>query len=157
MLDDEPSRPRPPADYGDRLAAAVAAGRPGNAIALFFTVAVGIPAEFVAGMREPPFWPAMERRAQALVYDAAIMGDFRVPAHRLAKVDVPTLVIDGATSPWMSRSADAVASALPGSKRRTLEGQPHNVDPARHRAGARRVLRRLTHPGDHARHPRRCG
>ena len=49
---------------------------------------------------------------------------------RLAKVDVPTLVIDGATSPWMSRSADAVRSAVPGSKRRTLEGQPHNVDPA---------------------------
>jgi hypothetical protein len=41
---------------------------------------------------------------------------------------VPTLVIDGATSPWMSRSADA--SAAPGSKRRTLEGQPHDVDPA---------------------------
>ena len=58
------------------------------------------------------------------------MGDFRVPAARLAQVDVPTLVVDGATSPWMSRSADAVASAVPGSKHRTLEGQPHNVDPA---------------------------
>jgi hypothetical protein len=30
----------------------------------------------------------------------------------------------------MSRSADTVASAVPGAKRRTLEGQPHNVDPA---------------------------
>ncbi len=29
----------------------------------------------------------------------------------------------------MSRSADAVASAVRCSKRRTLEGQPHNVDP----------------------------
>jgi hypothetical protein len=38
-----------------------------------------MPAEFVAGMREAPFWPAMEGRAQALVYDAAIMGGFRVP------------------------------------------------------------------------------
>jgi hypothetical protein len=43
---------------------------------------------------------------------------------------VPVLVIDGATTPWMSRSADTVANAVPGAKRRTLEGQPHNVDPA---------------------------
>jgi hypothetical protein len=89
-----------------------------------------MPAEFVAGMRQTPFWPAMENRAQALVYDAAIMRDFRVPTERLAKVDVPTLVIDGAMTPWMSRSADTVASAVPGAQRRTLEGQPHNVDPA---------------------------
>jgi hypothetical protein len=39
----------------------------------------GTPAEFVAGMRSAPFWPAMEGRAQALVYDAATMGDFRSP------------------------------------------------------------------------------
>ena len=130
VLDDEPSRPRPPADYEDRVAAAVAAGRPGDAVELFFSAAVGMPAEFVAGMRQTPFWPAMENRAQALVYDAAIMRDFRVPTERLAKVDVPTLVIDGAMTPWMSRSADTVASAVPGAQRRTLEGQPHNVDPA---------------------------
>jgi hypothetical protein len=58
------------------------------------------------------------------------MGDFRVPVERLGKVDVPVLLIDGATTPWMSRSADTVASAVPGAKRRTLAGQPHNVDPA---------------------------
>jgi pimeloyl-ACP methyl ester carboxylesterase len=99
VLDDEASRPRPPTDYQDRLAAAVAAGRPGDAVELFFTAAVGMPVEFVAGMRQAPFWPAMEGRAQALVYDAAIMGDFRVPTDQLAKVDVPALVIDGRRSP----------------------------------------------------------
>jgi len=129
-LDGEPSRPRPPADYEDQLVAAVAGARRGDAVELFFTAAVGMPAEFVAGMRQAPFWQAMESRAQALVYDAAIMGDFRVPVERLGKVDVPVLVIDGATTPWMSRSADTVASAVPGAKRRTLEGQPHNADPA---------------------------
>jgi alpha-beta hydrolase superfamily lysophospholipase len=44
VLDDEPSRPRPPADYEDRVAAAVAAGRPGDAVELFFSAAVGMPA-----------------------------------------------------------------------------------------------------------------
>jgi Alpha/beta hydrolase family len=127
-LDDEATRP--PADYQAQLAAAVAAGRPGDAVELFFTAAVGAPAEFVAQLRQAPFWPALERLGQALVYDAAIMGDFRVPTDRLAKVNVPALVIDGGLTPFMSRTADAVARVVPGAQRRTLEGQPHNVDPA---------------------------
>jgi Alpha/beta hydrolase family len=128
LLDDEATRP--PADYHAQLAAAVAAGRPGDAVELFFTAAVGAPAEFVAQLRQAPTWPALERLGQALVYDAAIIGDFRVPTDRLAKVNVPTLVIDGGLTPWMSRTADAVASVVPGAQRHTLEGQPHNVDPA---------------------------
>jgi pimeloyl-ACP methyl ester carboxylesterase len=127
-LDDEARRP--PADYQAQVAAAVAAGRPGDAVELFFTAAVGMPAEFVAQLRQAPFWPEMERLGQALVYDAAIMGDFRIPTDRLAKVAVPTLVLDGGTVPGMSRTADAVASVVPGAQRRTLQGQPHNVDPA---------------------------
>jgi pimeloyl-ACP methyl ester carboxylesterase len=121
---------RPPADYEAQLAAAVAAGRPGDAVELFFTAAVGMPAELVAQMRQAPFWPEMERLGQALVYDAAIMGDFRVPTERLAKVTVPTLVIDGGTIPGLSRTADAVAQVIPSAQRRTLHGQPHNVDAA---------------------------
>lgn len=128
LLDDETRRP--PADYHAQLAAAVAAGRPGDAVELFFTAAVGAPPEFVAQLRQAPIWPAMERLGQALVYDAAIMGDFRVPTERLARVNVPTLVLDGGTTPWMSRTADAVARVVGGAQRRTLEGQPHNVDPA---------------------------
>ena len=30
--------------------------------------------------------------------------------------------------PWLSNAADAVAAALPNAQRRTLAGQPHNVD-----------------------------
>jgi pimeloyl-ACP methyl ester carboxylesterase len=128
FLDDEPRRP--PADYHDRLAAAVAADRPGEAVELFFTVAVGLPDAFVEQLRGSPAWPAMERLGQALVYDAQVMGDFRVPADRLGKIRVPTLVIDGGETAWMSRTADEVARLLPDAQRRTLAGQPHNVDPA---------------------------
>jgi alpha-beta hydrolase superfamily lysophospholipase len=127
VLDDEPTRP--PADYEAQIASAVATGRPGDAVALFFTLAVGMPSEQVAPMRDLPFWPAMEGLAQALVYDAAVMGDFRPRPEQLGKVKVPALVVDGGTVPWMSRTADAVAALVPGAQRQTLAGQPHNVDP----------------------------
>jgi pimeloyl-ACP methyl ester carboxylesterase len=119
---------RPPADYEAQLASAVTEDRAGDAVELFFTKAAGVPAEFVAPMRDQPFWPAMEHLAQALVYDAAILGDFRPPAERLARVAVPTLVVDGGTTPWMSRAAEAVAELVTDAQRRTLSGQPHNVD-----------------------------
>ena len=127
VLADEGSRPRPPADYAEQLVELVAAGQSGDAVELFFTQAAAMPAEFVAPMRQSPFWPAMEGLAPALVYDAAFVGDFSVPFDRAAGVDVPTLVIDGGTTPWLSNAARAVADAIPGAERRTLEGEPHNV------------------------------
>jgi hypothetical protein len=41
---------------------------------------------------------------------------------------VPTLVVDGGTTPWISRTADAIPELVAGAQRRTLTGQPHNVD-----------------------------
>jgi pimeloyl-ACP methyl ester carboxylesterase len=64
-----------------------------------------------------------------LINEAEIMGDFSFPKERVASVRVPTLVIDGATTPWLSHAAQAVADALPNAQRRTLKGQPHNVAP----------------------------
>jgi pimeloyl-ACP methyl ester carboxylesterase len=129
ILADEDSRSRPPADYEAQVAELVSTGRRGDAIELFFTEAAGIPAEFVAPLRQAPFWSAMEDIAHTLVYDAAIMGDFSMPTDRVAAIKVPTLVVDGGTTPWLSHSAQAVADTIPNSQRRTLDGQPHNVAP----------------------------
>lgn len=127
----EGSRPPVPQDYKARLTQLSREGRRGDMIELFFTAAAGMPAEFVAQMRQAPFWAAQEAFAPTLVYDATLMGDgdFKLPKERLANVTAPTLVIDGGTSPWLSQAAQAVASAIPQAQRRTLEGQPHNVDP----------------------------
>jgi pimeloyl-ACP methyl ester carboxylesterase len=124
------SRPPVPEDYRQRLSDLLAAGRRGDMVELFLTEAVGIPAEFVASIRQSPFWPAQEAVAHVLVYDAEIVGDFSLPAARLATVKVPTLVVYGGQTPWLRTSSDAVADALPDARRRTLDGQPHNVDPA---------------------------
>ncbi len=38
------------------------------------------------------------------------------------------VIIDGGETLWMSHAAQAVADALPNAQRRTLSGQPHNVE-----------------------------
>lgn len=127
IVDD--SRPPAPPDYKEQLSKLLAAGRRGDMVELFFTQAVGMPAEIVAQMRQAPWWPVQEALAHTLIYNAEIMGDFSLPRERVASVRVPTLVIDGGVTPWLSHAAQAVADALPNAQRRTLSGQPHNVAP----------------------------
>jgi pimeloyl-ACP methyl ester carboxylesterase len=129
VIDDD-SRPPVPADYREQLERLIAAGRHGDAVTYFFRAAAALPEEFVAPMRTMPFWPAMEQIAPLLIHDAQVVGDFSIPVERLVALDVPTLVLDGGTTPWLSHTADAVADLVPGAKRQTLAGQPHNVDPA---------------------------
>jgi pimeloyl-ACP methyl ester carboxylesterase len=126
IVDD--SRPRVRPDYRENLSSLLAKGRRGDMVESFFVDAVGMPAGLVSQMRMAPWWAGQEAVAHTLVYDATIMGDYSMPAAKLAKVKVPTLVIDGGQSPWLSHSADATAAALPNAQRRTIEGQPHNVD-----------------------------
>ncbi len=115
--------------YTRQLAALLAEGRRGDAVALAMTT-WGAPAEAIAGMRQTPIWPLFESVAPTLAYDDGIMGDGSVPAEWLASITVPTLVIDGGASPtFMHNAAEAVAHALSNAQRRTLEGQTHDVAP----------------------------
>ena len=132
MVDD--SRPPVPEDYRERLTAMLSEGRRGDAVELFMTEAVGVPAEAVSPMRGAPFWPGLESVAHTLLYDDAIMGDFTsgtpLPAARWARVTIPTLVIDGGDSPaWARNAVQAIVDVLPQAERRTLDGQTHQVDP----------------------------
>jgi pimeloyl-ACP methyl ester carboxylesterase len=115
--------------YTQQLAALLAEGRRGDAVALAMTT-WGAPPEAIAGMRQAPIWPLFEAVAPTLAYDDAIMGDGSVPTARLASITVPTLVMDGGASPaFMHNAAQATAHALPNGQRRTLEGQTHDVAP----------------------------
>lgn len=127
IVDD--SHPPAPKDYETQLTKLLSEGRRGDMVELFFTKAVGLPVEFVAQMRQAPFWPAQEALAHTLIYNAMIMGDFSLPTERVATVNVPTLVMDGGESVWLTHAAQAVADVLPNAQRRTLKGQPHNVAP----------------------------
>ena len=115
-----------------RLDAFTAAGRPGNAVELFLTAAIGLPAEAVAGMRQTPFWPALEAVAHTIAYDGRIIGTTMsgapLPADRWAALSVPTLVMYGrGTEPWLIAGARAAAGLLPTASLQAVEGEQHSV------------------------------
>lgn len=111
-----------------QLTTLIEAGRRGDAVELFQTEAVGIPAAIVAQMRTAPFRPALEHMAPTLVYESTILGP--LPTDLLAAVRVPTLVLDGEQSHELVRqAAQAIADALPDGRYRTLNGQGHDIAP----------------------------
>jgi pimeloyl-ACP methyl ester carboxylesterase len=130
--DREPERAEA-ARFGAELSALLAAGRRGDAVALFFTT-VGMPPEAVDAMRAGPGWPALEALAPTLAHDSAVMGDVdrggTVPHDLLARVEAPTLVLCGGASPdWMLDIGRDVAAALPAGRLEVLAGEEHVVAP----------------------------
>jgi pimeloyl-ACP methyl ester carboxylesterase len=118
-------------DVSARLTELLSSGRRGDAVELFQTEMVGIPAEVVAQLRHAPFRPALENIAHTLVYDATIMGDMSALAKQLPSITIPTLVISGGVSPTPMRKATlALADALPNARHLFLEGQTHDIGPA---------------------------
>ncbi len=123
----DPDAPRRQREYVTSLTEQLAAGRRGDAMALFMAF-IGLPQEMIAGMRHAPMWPGMEAIAPTLVYDATVMGDSTVPAGLVSSIKVPTLVLTGGDSgAWASAAAQALTATMPASQHRTLNGQKHAV------------------------------
>src|SRR5215467_7795168 len=132
IVDD--SRQPVPADYAEHLMPLAAEGKRDEAVEYFLTQAVGIPAEYIGGMKQDQaLWSGVTGVAHAIAYDAAFVGDVMqgkpLPADRWVKVTVPVLVADGgASDAWIHHAADALANVLPAASRHTLAGQTHMVD-----------------------------
>ena len=128
------SRPPLPAGYVEHLDRLTVEGRSGDAVEYFMTAGVGLPAEVAAGMREEPYWSALEALARTIAYDGRIMEDTMggrpLPGDRWDSVAVPTLVMDGEDSPdWARTAVAALVDVLPNAERRTLPGQTHDAAP----------------------------
>jgi pimeloyl-ACP methyl ester carboxylesterase len=112
-----------------QLTELITAGRRGEAVELFQTKAVGIPAEVVAQLRNAPFRPALEKLAHTLIYESTILGS--MPRGLVSSVQIPTLVLDAEKDPEvMHQAAQSLAEALPKGRYRRLEGQTHDIVPA---------------------------
>lgn len=118
-------------EFRSKLDQLLAADRRGDSVALFMKI-VGAPDEAVAEMKASPAWPGMEALAPTIAYDTAVVGkDRSVPVKRVAKVKATTLVMDGGASleamPFMRSTAERLGKVIPNARRRTIEGQGHDV------------------------------
>ena len=73
IVDD--SRQPVPADYTEHLTQLLAEGKRDEAVEYFLTQAVGIPAEYIGGMKQDQAtWSGMTGVAHTIAYDAAFVG-----------------------------------------------------------------------------------
>lgn len=125
-------RPPLPADYVERLDAANAEGRPGDAVALFMTGAAGASPEDVEGLKQSDFWPVMLGIAPTIAYDGRIMGTTMsgnpLPTDRWASIDVSVLVMHGIdTWPALIPGPRALAELLPTATLKPVPGENHGT------------------------------
>lgn len=130
------SRNRPPLlpEYGARLRGLIEAGSRGEAVEHFMTLAVGMPKEAVAHIRESPAWENLEKIAHTLLYDQAIMEGMMtgepLPDGKWNGIRVPTLVMTGGASPgWFAQGADNLCELLTHAERKILPEQDHGPRP----------------------------
>ena len=119
-------------DYHADLDRMIDAGENGTAISYFMVDMIGAPRFVPLMMRvmAAKEWTKLLKVAPTLRYDAAVMGDFTVPAAELAAVAIPTLALCGSKgAPQMLAAQEAVAAAIPGAEHAVLAGQTHQVSP----------------------------
>src|SRR5512143_2485006 len=117
-------------EYYQKLKKSLAAGRRGDAVAIFVQ-SVGVSKKQDEAMKRLPMWPGLVKLAPTLAYDSEVMGKgHALPAARLARITVPTLVMHGgAGAPLMRDAAQALSKTIPKAQLRTLAKQTHGVSP----------------------------
>lgn len=128
IVDD--SRPPMPADFVEGIKELLTRGKRSDALRLFFSKAMGIPAIFITMMRLMPSWSKSKSVAHTLPYDLAIMGNTQrgkpLPADRWVTASMPTLVMTGGKSEaFFHTGAKALAELLPDAQHRILKDQHH--------------------------------
>jgi pimeloyl-ACP methyl ester carboxylesterase len=118
-------------DLPERLDGLVADGRAGDAVSLFQTEGIGIPAETVAQIRQSPMFDALAAIAQSTVYDATITRAFADPDPAWIAVPQPALVMSGAaTWPRLAQAGRQLAGALPHGRHEEVPGGADHGIPA---------------------------
>ncbi len=119
-----------PGDAARRVSEMITSGRREEAVEFFLLQMMGVPREVVRRMRREPTWKALESVAHTLPYDIRLVGDGTVPARRLIRIGIPTLVLSGSDSaPDLQKAAREVANVLPRAEHRILPGQTHDASP----------------------------
>ncbi|MCW2778555.1 MAG: alpha/beta hydrolase [Frankiales bacterium] len=127
----EQEAPVPSPGFAEHLQELLDAGRPADVVTTFQLQGIGLPPEVVAGIRQAPFFPALEAMAQSVVHDAVITTTLSVPTPEMEAVEVPTVVLRGGrTWPVLATAADRLAATLPHATLQVLAGaSDHGLEP----------------------------
>jgi pimeloyl-ACP methyl ester carboxylesterase len=117
-------------EYYKTLKELLAAGRKGEAVALFVR-SVGVSDKQIQAMERLPMWKGLVKLAPTLAYDSEVLGKgYALPIARLSRITIPTLVMHGGDgAPSMRDAAKAISEAIPQAQFRTLAHQTHGVSP----------------------------
>jgi pimeloyl-ACP methyl ester carboxylesterase len=112
-----------PPGFVERYEELIDAGRPDDALDLFYREVLAMDPEPLRGL---PIWQARKVAAHTLVREAKVAMTFQLDLGALENVVVPTLVLTGSASPPVfGAAARQVADALPDSKLIVAEGHGH--------------------------------
>jgi pimeloyl-ACP methyl ester carboxylesterase len=112
-----------------QLDEAVRAGRRGDAVELYMTQVMQMPAAAFEQVRRSPAFSGLQRLAHTLSYDLAITARGAARLEDASAIRATTLVMNGeASPPWMRAAIENLARRIPGAQHRTLAGQTHAVD-----------------------------
>ncbi len=109
-----------------RIQECVDAGRPEDALVLFFQRVVRVPPQSLDTMRSQPVWQTRVALANTIPREMRVDDLYRFDADRFRTLFTPTLLlIGGDSSPFFVAATHAVDAALPASRVVVLEGQQH--------------------------------
>lgn len=123
-------------DYRRQLTAALTNGDRDKALEIFMRLAGSSEAD-IEGAKQSEYWQGMREVAPTLAYDAACLGDGRVPIDRLSILTQPVLVMTGSMmDPGMQElqpsffadAAELITKSIPQGQYLVLEGETHRVD-----------------------------
>jgi pimeloyl-ACP methyl ester carboxylesterase len=124
------TRPVPPREISAQIAERIAANDREGALRIFLLEQVGLPPLALDQLKASPVWVRMLAIAHTAAYDSELSIDSALPSASLAKLSLPTLVLNGTASfPWIAETAQALVQALPNAQAVHLERQPHSPAP----------------------------
>ena len=128
----------------ERARAALAAGRPGRAMALFFRRTVGLrPWQATLAGAAVATVPKYRRLVPGQLNSLAALDDLGVRLDAYARITVPTVLLGGDRSPaHLAERLDALAAVMPNAERVVMPGRDHGAD-LRHPAEIAAVVEAL--------------
>ena len=101
-------------------------GERDRALGVLLMDIIGMPQDEVDFMRKSPAWAARIESVHTVARECRADRDFSLDVERLAKVDVPALVVTGETNPANKKAvASLLASVIPGATLTSISGQGH--------------------------------